>query len=164
MLREKTIPGGGSLLSVKTGDQRLQKIRWQLARVMISAAHDHFQKWPASCNANLRALAKPGTLHGKAPGKNLLALRRPVQPRWPSPRRPRCRVRRHRASVRGASRHATASRSRGTGRTDGMPKRAGTTIDVQLVSRNTKVLGGSHGYHGEGLVDFEQVNIANAPP
>ena len=47
--------------------------------------------------------------------------------------------------------------------TDGMAERAGTAIDVQLLARNSEIALRGHCHDSEGLVDFEQIDIADAP-
>src|SRR6185437_5570577 len=51
----------------------------------------------------------------------------------------------------------------GTGGADGMAERAGAAVDVQLVARNSEILLRCHRHHREGLVDLEQVDVADAP-
>ena len=46
---------------------------------------------------------------------------------------------------------------------DGMAERAGATVDVDFVVGQTEVAHGSHDDNGEGLVDFEQVDIRKRP-
>ncbi len=46
---------------------------------------------------------------------------------------------------------------------DGMAERAGAAVDVELVARNSEIARRRHRHHGEGFVDFEQVDIADAP-
>src|SRR5665213_784378 len=46
---------------------------------------------------------------------------------------------------------------------DGMAERAGAAIDVQLLAVDAEIALCCHRHHGEGLVDLEQVDIADAP-
>src|SRR5690349_4088120 len=46
---------------------------------------------------------------------------------------------------------------------NGVAERAGATIDVELVARNPEILLRSHRDHGEGLVDLEEIDIADLP-
>jgi hypothetical protein len=46
----------------------------------------------------------------------------------------------------------------------GMAQRGCAAVDVDLVVRDAQVAHREHRDAGEGLVDFEQVNIADAPP
>ena len=47
---------------------------------------------------------------------------------------------------------------------DRMTERRCTTIDVELVRRNAQIICCDHGDHGKRLVDFEQIDIVDAPP
>jgi hypothetical protein len=49
------------------------------------------------------------------------------------------------------------------GSTNGVAERASAAIDVELFSGNTKIALRGHRDHRKGLVDLEQVDIADAP-
>src|SRR5690606_20101615 len=50
-----------------------------------------------------------------------------------------------------------------TGRTNRMTQSGGPTVDIDLSVVQLEVVHGGHGYNGKGLVDFEKVDVANAP-
>ena len=49
------------------------------------------------------------------------------------------------------------------GGTDGVAERAGAAIDVQLLPGDAEILLRRHRHHGEGFVDFKQIDVADAP-
>ena len=51
----------------------------------------------------------------------------------------------------------------GTGRPDRVAERAGAPIDVQPVARDAEIALCRHGNRREGLVDLEEVDVADAP-
>ena len=51
----------------------------------------------------------------------------------------------------------------GSGRADGVSKRAGAAVDVELVAGNAEIALRRHCHHGEGFVDLEQIDITGAP-
>ena len=51
----------------------------------------------------------------------------------------------------------------GAGGADGMAERAGAAIDVELLARDAEIALRRHRHHGEGFVDLEQIDIADAP-
>ncbi len=44
-----------------------------------------------------------------------------------------------------------------------MTERACAPVDVQLFMRNAQILGGCHGDHREGFIDFKQIDIFDLP-
>src|SRR5882757_9474317 len=51
----------------------------------------------------------------------------------------------------------------GSRRADRVSKRAGAAIDVEIVPDNAEIALRRHRHHREGLVDLEQIDIADAP-
>jgi hypothetical protein len=46
---------------------------------------------------------------------------------------------------------------------DWMSERGRTAVHIELVRRNAEIISGDHRYHGEGFVDFEQIDVIHCP-